>query len=435
MSKSIRLSKQIHCGIFFVGVVFVFLLVFLPIGKMSKVAADTIADDSDVYTSTESVLTASYEELVDSLDKDQFQNYLSTLEMNHSYVIPGISQTNIKNELACDSMVPQGVCVAEDYLIISAYDKGDKVLRNTSYICDDKQKSVLYIMDVETKEYLTTISLNTRCHVGALAYNKDDDLIYIADSENSVVQMVSLEKIKTCVDSGNDTEYDMLEFDEGAIDTKGYRPSFLAYYNEHLYVGQFAKIHAFELFSNRMAIYKSDGTLVQEGAIKIPYYAQGVTFAEYEDEAYMLISSSFGRKKSAKLHVYLMEKEQGGYLSSQFKIGDIACPNMSEDIEIQGDYIYTCYESASNFYRLSLDGKGRSNNAVDRIMVSSLGKTLAYLTNNFNGKNVRMPVQYRPHKRHRVDDDSRRRLNLRLSLFFSVPTVSTKIFNWNSNRF
>lgn len=414
MGNNNRLSKQVDSIIFIMRIVSVYLVLLLPIGTIEAKAVTTSEETTAIYTSTESVLTSSYEALIDSLDKDQFQNYLSTLETSHSYVIPGISQTNIKNEMTCSSMVPQGICVAEDYLIISAYDKSDKIIMDTSYKCNSKQKSVLYVMDVESKEYLTTISLNTDCHVGALAYNQDDEVIYIADSENGVVQMLSLGKITACVDSGNDTEYEMLEFDEGAIDTQGYKPSFLAYYNEHLYVGQFAKIHALELFSNRMAIYRRDGNLVQDSTITIPYYAQGVTFAERENEIYMLISSSFGRKKSAKLHVYRMAQEKGGYLRSQSKIGDIACPNMSEDIDIQGDYIYTCYESASNFYRLALDGKGRSNNAVDRIMVSSLGKTLTHLRKNYEGWTVYIPVKHRPHKRHSIDDDSRRRLVLRL---------------------
>ena len=81
--------------------------------------------------------------------------------------------------------------------------------------------------------------------------------------------------------------------------------------------------------------------------------------------------------------------------------------------------MYTCYESASNFYRLSLDNNGESSNAVDRIMVSSFKKTIAKVitgdAERYTERITEIPVQYVEHVRVRVDIDDRRRLFLRLS--------------------
>ena len=315
------------------GMLFLVLIAVLCVRTDNVVAASV--DATDVYTSTESVLKKSYEELIDSLDSMVFGDYLSTLEKEHSYIIPGLAQTNIRNKRISSGMVPQGICVAEDYLLISAYDKSSKIEKESG--CKDKsrQKSVLYVMDVKSQQYLTTITLDTKCHVGALAYNSDDELIYIADSVDGVVQKLSLDKIVARVETGNDAESDVLEFDDGAIDTQGYTPSFLAYYQEHLYVGQFAKHEWKELFSNKMVVFQRDGTLLKNEIISIPYYAQGVAFADWKDETYMLISSSYRRNEPAKLHVYQMDKEKDGLARRKRKVGEFACPNMSEDIDIQ----------------------------------------------------------------------------------------------------
>lgn len=418
MGQKKRRSKQVDF-IRIGGMILIALLIVL-FGRMDKVQAES-NDSTSVYTSTESVLDKSYDELIDSLDQDIFEDYLSTLEMGHSYIIPGLDKTNIRNEKVCSGMIPQGICVAGEYLIISAYDKSHEVTNSSLHKSKDQQKSVLYVMDMENKQYLTTITLNTKCHVGALAYNPDDEIIYIADSDNGVVQILSLDRIQACVNSGNDTEVDVLEFDDGAIDTKGHVPSFLAYYQEHLYVGQFARMNLFEVFSNRMVVFDRDGELIEQDTITLPYYAQGVAFADWKNETYMLVSASYGRKRPAALYVYLMESREDGSLQCNRKVGEIACPNMSEDIDIQGDAIYTCYESASNFYRLSLDNNGESSNAVDRIMVSSVKKTIARIvTGNEEQytdieRMAEIPMKYARHERIRADIDDRRRLSLRLS--------------------
>lgn len=413
MKKSRKPSKQVSYVRF--GVILVVVCVISVMLSMGKVEA---AEDTSVYTSTESVLQKSYGELLNSLDEQELEDYLSTLKTDQSYVIPGIDQTNIRNEEVCGGMIPQGICVAGDYLLISAYDSSHKVVVDSSHRSDRKQRSVLYVMDVTSRQYLTTITLDTKCHVGALAYNPDDELIYIADSVHGVVQKLSLEKVVERVKAGDDAHVEILKFEKDAIDTQGYRPSLLSYYDGRLYVGQFARRRWDEWFENEMVAFDENGKLLTKNAMDIPYYAQGVSFAEWNDRIYMLVSSSYGRDNVAQLSVYQMEKGQDALLSCKRKIGSFACPNMSEDIDIQGDAIYTCYESASNFYRLSLDDNGTSSNAVDRIMVSSFRKTMGMLVagdeNKFIHQIMELPLKCWKYERLTADIDDRRRLFLRL---------------------
>ena len=79
-----------------------------------------------VNTSTEPLLTE--EQLIKNLSKYED---LSTLNVNNlsqtSYVIPGLLATktmagdNASDFSMCTSMTPQGICVTENYLFISAY--------------------------------------------------------------------------------------------------------------------------------------------------------------------------------------------------------------------------------------------------------------------------------------------------------------------------
>lgn len=415
MEKKNRPVKHVDFG-FRIGGVLLLIASLVSVWKMPVEASTN--EENMIYTSTESVLNKSYDELLDSLDEQIFGDYLSTLNYGDSYVIPGINQTNIRNKKVSNGMIPQGICVADTYLIISAYDASNKVVVDTDFQSVKKQKSVLYVMDIATREYRTTITLDTKCHVGALAYNPDDRIVYVADSDNGVVQRISMDKIESWVNNGKDAHDDVLEFDEGAIDTKGYCPSLLSYYDGHLYVGQFARKRWGEWFTNRMVAFDAKGTLLTEYAMAIPYYAQGVSFAEWNDKVYMLVSASYGRENEANLTVYQMEEDYAGVLSQRRKIGQFSCPNMSEDIDVQGDAIYTCYESASNVYRLNLDDNGESENAIDRIMVSSFRKTIAKLKTGDEQRYIHrfyeMSMKYWRYERLTADIDNRRRLFLRL---------------------
>lgn len=417
MGNENRPSKQVDFRIRIGGMLLLFATLVCVYGK--PVVAKT-NETTMIYTSTESVLNKSYEELIDSLDENKFGAYLSTLEQGDSYIIPGIDKTNIRNEQICSGMIPQGVCVAGDYLIISAYDSTKKMIRGEETDIVISQKSVLYVMDVDSQEYLTTITLDTKCHVGALAYNPDDALIYVADSTKNVVQMLSMDKIEACVSDGQDTKSETVVFEEDAIDTNGYTPSFLSYYQEHLYVGQFAK-NKKDSAENAMVVFERDGTLVERDSIEIPYRSQGVAFTDWKGETYMLVSTSYGRNAPAKMHVYLMNNRMDDSVCLQRKIGEFSCPNMSEDIDVLGDRIYTCYESASNLYRLALDNNGESSNVVDRIMVSSFRKTLGALiagdAMRFVHKLRALPIWHNPRIQVYMDADQRRRLFLRLSFF------------------
>lgn len=339
--------------------------------------------ERDPYaTSTDSVLGISYDELVGSLNQKKFAEYLGTLYPEQSCVIPGLRQTKVGEEEVCGTMVPQGICITERYILISAYDGVYKIKERSKYYeaySHERHQSVIYVLDKNSKKYLTTIILSgNKCHVGSLAYNQDDNIVYIADSDNDYVWKLGLKQIVDAVWNSR-----MEKHDPGYVELEDYfevqnRPSALCYYQKRVYVGECADNFS-NSFNNRMLVYTPEGIQLKENTLLLPYYTQGVAFADVDGATYMFVSGSRGRYITSTMHVYLAEKQDDDIMIRE-KLREVAYPNMSEDIDIQGDFLYSCYESACSFYHMPLDGVGRSRNPVDRIMVNSVSCIAAGVT-------------------------------------------------------
>lgn len=352
----------------------------IPQTDIPKVQATIVRElgaeaGGDPYaTSTESVLGRTYSELVNSLDQKKFGEYLASLYPEQSYVIPGLRQTKVGEEEVCNTMIPQGVCIAGRYILISAYDGVYKVKERSRYYeaySHDRHQSVIYVLDKNSKRYLTTMVLcDSQCHVGSIAYNTDDRILYIADSDNDYVWKMELQEIIDavwdCRMNGVDPCYVELS-DYFEVEN---RPSALCYYEKRVYVGECADNFS-NSFNNKMLVYTPDGTHLEGRTLQLPYYTQGVAFTSVGKETYLFVSGSRGRYFTSTLHVYQTEKVEDDIMLGE-KVEEVPYPNMSEDIDIEGDALYSCYESACNFYHLPLDGIGRSRNPVDRIMVNSV---------------------------------------------------------------
>ena len=343
-------------------------------------SSDTFDDENSSMfaTSTDSVLGKTYDQLISSLNHKIFTQYLDSLCPEESCPIPGLSSTQVGETENCDAMVPQGMCLTEKYMLISAYDSTHKIKKNSKFqgtdFCHDRHQSVIYVLDRDSKEYLTTLILhNSTCHVGSIAYNEDDEVVYIADSDNNYIWKVGIREIKKAVRAKDveDYPYEIELKDYFAVEN---RPSAICYYRKHLYVGEYANVTA--AAKSRMLAYDSDGRRTSDDAISLPCYTQGIAFAEMDGETYLFVSTSKGRYVVSNLYIYNVERLRNKVFCVNYKVKEVRYPNMSEDIVINGDCLYSCYESAANFYHKPLDGGGRSRNTVDRIMANSVESLL-----------------------------------------------------------
>ena len=337
---------------------------------------ETVDSNSQYNTSTESIL--GYNNFKDFLinyfdkkitsDFSDFKYIVSGLE-DKSYIIPGINQTNMdKGSDVCHTMVPQGFCIAGEYALISAYCASGEHKEAREEDNNKTHDSVIYVIDKITGRYICTIVLGKNSiHAGALSY--DENIIYIADSSHSCILKLPYEEVKKAIKSGKDS-YTVFLKTENKIPLNDMKPSFLCCYNHQLYVGHFDK--KYEQY-NYMNIYDKEGNVILSN-MKLPLQTQGIAFVTHKGCTYLIASCSNGRKNVSKMRVYkICGNTKDTFINLYDKGKDKIFPNMSEDIQISGDVLYTCFESAASYYRKGLDNiNNKSENQIDRVTASSV---------------------------------------------------------------
>lgn len=260
-----------------------------------------------------------------------------------SAAIPGLAFTDV-GESVCSQMVPQGICIAGDYMLISAYDNGANagLRRDRSYV---PQNSVLYILSYEEGrlgEFLTTLVLPDVNHVGGLAF--DGAHVWIAKSSTKTLSAVSYEMIEAAACCGQGSvslpEYDATVF-------CGVTASFVSYYDGRLWVGTYSSpLSGWGTLTVFLVEDEGGPALKRQETWQIPSCAQGISFLEQEGRTYMALSSSCGRYIDSTLYLY--EVPDGG--ENPALKGSICLPPMSEELVSDGTHTYVLFESGATCY-------------------------------------------------------------------------------------
>lgn len=105
------------------------------------------------------------------------------------YQMPGLAPTAdddwTKDYIQCNNLCPQGVCMAGDYML------------TTAYCMDDIHNSCIFVYNNKTGEFLKTLVLkDQKSHVGGITYDEKAKNIWICHSKkDKATGMYSLEKI------------------------------------------------------------------------------------------------------------------------------------------------------------------------------------------------------------------------------------------------
>lgn len=105
------------------------------------------------------------------------------------YQVPGLAPTAdddwIKEYVQCNNLCPQGICIAGDYML------------TTAYCMDDIHNSCIFIYNNKTGEYLRTLVLkDQKTHVGGVTYDAKNKLVWICHSKkDKTTGLYSLQKI------------------------------------------------------------------------------------------------------------------------------------------------------------------------------------------------------------------------------------------------
>lgn len=146
------------------------------------------------------------------------------------FVVPGLRATksyDFKKEKynTATKMTPQGLTVAGDYLLITAYDG------------DHQHASVIYVLDKNSGKYLKTIQVKGKPHLGGIAYDPKGKNIWVTGSIGDSSALMSFsyseiaayhEKLHTPIVYNNRISIPTLE-----------RASAVTYYDNQLFVGFF----------------------------------------------------------------------------------------------------------------------------------------------------------------------------------------------------
>lgn len=271
------------------------------------------------------------------------------------YTIPGLAQSDTisldtKQATFSDDLDPQGLTIAEDYLIISAYSES-KAFR-----------SVLWLIDRKSGHFVKTIVLPDDAHVGGIAYDDKHKKLWIATSDASISslsyqQLVADDFLKT---------KQAITYQEVYLLNDIYLASYMTYYNDTLFVGYFDENH-----KGNVGYYPLDtkglpdsngadeGYLNAQQTYRIPDQIQGMTVSKDK----VIFSQSFGDEDSN----LLLFDNQGLEKWRDFTTADlrnqVSAPPYLEEIELRSGHIYLLFESGSLRYR---EDKSLFN--IDRVL-------------------------------------------------------------------
>ncbi|WP_035582431.1 hypothetical protein [Eggerthia catenaformis] len=255
---------------------------------------------------------------------------------SYSIDIPGLNT----------SFVPQGLTMMDDYFIVSSYDK-NKI-----------KNSTLYMIHKDTKKVIE-ISLYNKCHAGGISYNKDKKELYIADSSQHCIQIISRQRLLKGLNTHH-VHYDSL------LKTQ-VKPSFLAYDKGYIYVGKYSekRYEDLEIIST-----KNKSSSLIKGFL--PYYTQGIVFASRHHKDYILYSSSNDSRKQdySRLYINQIDRRTMKSLKKRAFIDIYQC---SENMYVDEDKLYIIYESGAKSYRFLKNVK-----ATDKILAGKLSDYLEY---------------------------------------------------------
>jgi hypothetical protein len=247
-----------------------------------------------------------------------------------SFVIPGLITTNVGG-FSSNTMCPQGITFAEDYMLLTAYDKSAQ------------ENSVIYVMDKETKELLTTLVLPTKAHVGGICFDGTNVWVTTGSKVSAILfsdMMAAVEEAK---------EYSFVAF--RAVCKVGISASYITYYHEKLWVGSYNELKTTNMYSFSIDDYDTSVSLTKVDSIKMPTRVQGIAFTE---DGYLILSRSCQLYKGLRGYIRRIDVYQPDFTmegSGKIPLGTclnyVYTPSMNEDIALNGDYLYVNFESGA----------------------------------------------------------------------------------------
>ena len=264
-------------------------------------------------------------------------------------LIPGMPQTResdyLNHYITQATQCMQGLCFTPEYILMTSYAESDTV------------PGTLMIFDRESGEYLVSLAMKVKSHLGGVTY--DGENIWICHSEQKTLERIDYSYVQKIVESGANYCVDVSGISmEYQIENS---PSCIAYYGKRIWVATHTTV-----FDGKMISYSYDkGTdkLIPLADYQIPKEVQGVAF---DEEGTIYFSTSYGRKNSSYIKAYesllMMER------NLKKPLLEVEMPPCSEEVVFMDGVLVILFESASEKYFEGTDGKGNSVAPLDKLL-------------------------------------------------------------------
>ncbi|MCR5625613.1 MAG: hypothetical protein K6G11_10350, partial [Lachnospiraceae bacterium] len=310
------------------------------------------------------------------------------LSTNGSFTLPGLTETNVHG-LKCSAMTPQGICTTEKYILITAYCRGKlhkvdlatKIYKPTNVarlakniINEDEayeHRSVIYVIDKKTKDYMTTLCLDDMNHVGGITY--DGHYAWIAKSSDYELSAINIKTIDKAVKK----HCDAVNVKYDATIACDRMASFVTYFDNRLWVG-FCNgdtkgngvLDGFDISYDEDEDGNTEVSLLSSKEISIPYNANGAVFAKIEGDVCLAVSLSGGRNNNSKICMYQVDLNKNSDISGFMDYGKYLMPPLMEEMCIDGTNLYYIFESGSSAYSTVAGYKTKA--PVDRVCIGDV---------------------------------------------------------------
>ena len=274
-------------------------------------------------------------------------------DCNYSFcddvLIPGMPSTKdedwFNNFIFSASQCPQGLCITDDYILLTSYSEEDDCLGE------------LMVIDKESGDYLFTLGMDPASHLGGIAF--DGENVWVCNSSKNAIERISYDFIELMASQNPGEVVDATDVVD--IYKVSNTPSCITFYGNRLWIATHTKI-----INSKMKAYfydKKSDTLKALSTYKIPSKVQGIAF---DEDGAVYLSTSYGRRSSSYIKKYASVIEMASEPDSP--ITAIEMPPGSEEIDIDDGNLCVIFESAGEKYFEGTDGKGVSTSPIDKIL-------------------------------------------------------------------
>ncbi len=313
------------------------ILINLGGSNKKDMTRDNIHDYYNVGYDAVNYLNSSNNQLLDFADNG-FYNY---------------TNTSIPFE-ADNSMIPQGITLYNDYILVSTYDYWNK------------EKSRIYVLDMNGN-VVHVCKLEIIAHVGGIAYDPDHELLWVSNAEGRVNayrinNILNCEKVYATYRELN-LGFDLINYkDEPAV-------SYLAYNDNHLYVGNYTKSEDGTMKEYNITMNEDETIhLSLNNSYTVPSKVQGVTFYNSGENNYIIFSRSYGTCTTSLLQIYLFKGNE--FRSNDANAINYETPSMMEQVIVNGIDLYSLYESNAFPYSLVTNSEDDSIYVTDIVSLT-----------------------------------------------------------------